>query len=110
MKGKPSDLARNIYAEDVYMLANHAGETAWRAMIDGSDGYGLPIEEPKNMPGDDDEIMQWFFVSPYLAGLFEDAGETILEVNDGFLWGRRGYGYAVTDDIERALREAGVAE
>lgn len=94
--------ALNIFHSDVYMRANYIGEAAWRGLFEGSGPF--QVEEPTNYPGEGDEVMQWYFVSRYLAGVLEEAGETVLGIEDGYLWGRTGCGYPVTDDIERVLR------
>jgi len=94
--------ALNIFHSDVYMRANYIGEAAWRGLFEGSGPF--QVEEPTNYPDEGDEVMQWYFVSRYLAGVLEEAGETVLGIEDGYLWGRTGCGYPVTDDIERVLK------
>jgi hypothetical protein len=96
------DAAVNIADADVYMLANHIGETAWRCLIEGDGPFD--VGEPVNYPAEGDEFYQWYFVSSYLSDLLEDAGETILRIEDGDLWARKGCGYHVAYDIARALK------
>jgi hypothetical protein len=99
--------ASNIFDSDVYMRANFIGEIA----MDGAEGAmeaatdcPFEVDGPTHWPDEGEEVMQWWFVSGYLAGVLEGFGETILRIEDGYLWGRKGCGYPVTDDIELVLK------
>ena len=93
--------ASNIFDSDVYMRANYIGEIAMAGAFGESGPFD--VAGPTYWPDEGDEIMQWYFVSGYLAGVLEEAGETVLGIEDGYLWGRTGCGYPVTDDIVRVL-------
>lgn len=56
-----------------------------------SGGYDDPVE-------DQQEVMQWFIVSDWLAEKLTEAGEVTWSPHDVSYWGRTGCGYALTEE------------
>jgi len=46
----------------------------------------------------DEEILEWWLVTPFLAGMLKDEGEAVLEEYDCHWWGRTVSGQAIYMD------------
>lgn len=96
-----------LVKEDIYYNATWLVNDLIRAYYNGSNVESIDVEELESLlydPENDEyiEVCQWWVVSEYLGEVLQEIGDYIVvDLPIGYLWGRKGCGYALSEDMEK---------
>lgn len=98
--------AMDLVTNEIFMEMSEFVTDVSNAYFNGVKVESFDPEELYNQTYDEEtdeycEVAQWWAISEYLGETMKEIGDYVLiELNRGYLWGRLGCGYALSEDMK----------
>lgn len=98
--------AMDLVTNEIFMEMSEFVTDVSNAYFNGVKVESFDPEELYNQTYDEEtdeycEIAQWWAISEYLGETMKEIGDYVLiDLNRGYLWGRIGCGYALSEDMK----------
>lgn len=98
--------AMGLVKNEIFMEMSEFVTDVSNAYFNGVKVESFDPEELYNQTYDEEtdeycEVAQWWAISEYLGETMKEIGDYVLiELNRGYLWGRIGCGYALSEDMK----------
>lgn len=98
--------AMDLVTNEIFMEMSEFVTDVSNAYFNGVKVESFDPEELYNQTYDEEtdeycEVAQWWAISEYLGETMKEIGDYVLiELNRGYLWGRIGCGYALSEDMK----------
>lgn len=98
--------AMDLVTNEIFMEVSEFVTDVSNAYFNGVKVESFDPEELYNQTYDEEtdeycEVAQWWAISEYLGETMKEIGDYVLiDLNRGYLWGRIGCGYALSEDMK----------